>query len=512
MADEFKVTDQGITNRKLPFIRTLLVEMYKARYGDDAQTASDSYDGLLIDILSLIVQMLQEGIVGTYNNRFFRTAAGNAVDLILDLFQRKRLAAKASTASLVFYGSNGTLVPSATRASVAANERAFASDEDVTLVDQGLPAAEVTVLLIDDVQSAVDVKAQVTGYPEASHTVVPADTNETVRDDLVTQLNLFAGAAVAAFAGGTDENGKARLVIDHKVAGQAVTTATPAQVDIKAAGRVAATCTVTGAITASAGQLDIISTPVFGVDGVTTTADAIIGRARETDAEFKARHLRTLRSGGLSTPLAIRDRVLEQVLTTIEGKVFENESDITDANGVPGHHFEAVFLSEYNLDPSLPNDEDEILAQILYSKPAGIGSYGDINKVLIDGQGFAKDVAMSRPDIGYLHQRITLTPGEGFPDISDPAAELSLKETLKTEIAAFLARGGGGELVMGKDYVRFQVSEVINQTVEGVQTALIESDSTPLPADIPTYVDQDISVDDRAILVADSSRIEIIIL
>jgi hypothetical protein len=59
--------------------------------------------------------------------------------------------------------------------------------------------------------------------------------------------------------------------------------------------------------------------------------------------------------------------------------------------------------------------------------------------------------------------------------------------------------------------VRFQVAEPINEAVPGIQTALIESDDTPSPGDSPTFVDQDIAVADTEKLVADSSRITVII-
>lgn len=517
MAIEFKVTTAGITNHKLGVVRSLIVEMHKARYGEDAQTSSDSYDGLLIDIKSLLVQMLQEAIVGTYNNSFLRTSSGNAVDLILDLFSRKRLAAVASTASLVFYGANGTLVGSGTRATVAATERAFASTEDVTLYEQGNASANVTVVIISNMENEDGNSAEVAvqGF-NVGHIVLVADTNLTVAQALADLVNAHPNASLQASAttGGLDENGAARLVLDHKIDGRTVVvggTVSGGSMTVHSAGRVTAKCTVTGPITATAGELDTLTTPIFGVEGVTTTTDAIIGRNKETDTEYKTRHLRTLRSGGLGTPLAIRDRILENVLTVIECKVFENEEDIVDADGVPPHAFEAVFFSEYDLDNNLDNDEDQVLEQVLISKAAGIKSHGDIAKIFIDGQGFPKTIRASRGEVRYLHLRVTLTPGEGFPELEDAAAVAEFQANLAADLATFLQRDGKGELKLGTDFVRFQLAEAINESVSGVQDALIESDDTAVLPGVPVFVDQDIAVADRTILVADSGRITIII-
>lgn len=500
MDNPFVVDSTGITTPKMQAARARAVELYKGIHGNDAQTASDSPDGQIIDWLTLLIVLIWEGNAGIYAAAFLRTASGTQLDLLLDLFGRIRLAARPSTAGFVLYGTASSVVPLGTVASVESSQRRFASDETITIGASDLSR----VVLIKTASNALAYQVTINGTP-FSYTPGAGETTEQVRDGLEAAINLGA-EPVAAFDGGVDEDGAARLVLDATSAGQTFTSANSStDLEIYSAERVAATAEQTGPITASAGDLDVVQTPSVGLVGITTTADATIGRNEETDAEFRQRHLATLRSGGLATPLAIRDRILEFVPTVRSARVFENESDTTNGDGLPPHSFEAVVLSE---PIAAPTDDAEIAAQILVAKPAGIQSFGAVLQNLPDPQGFGNviPIRFSRPTVRYLHLDIEITPGEGFPSIGEP------DEEIKAAVVAWLSVGGGGELGLGSDLVRFQLGEPIAEAVAGIQTATIETDDTPNPGDPPTFTPSDISVADDEILVVDSSRVTVTIL
>jgi hypothetical protein len=102
---------------------------------------------------------------------------------------------------------------------------------------------------------------------------------------------------------------------------------------------------------------------------------------------------------GASTVDAIRADVLDIASTDpaftkiLSCTVFENVTDVTDANGLPPHSFEALV---YDGDvPGAPNDN--LIAQAIWdSKPAGIRAFGSITGTAIDKQGNSQTVSFSR--------------------------------------------------------------------------------------------------------------------
>lgn len=497
----FEVDENGIQTPKLPQARARIVELWKGRFGDDAQTSSDAPDGLVIDILALLLALVWEGNAETYNAAYFRTAPGISLDLLLDLFGRLRLQAQASTASLVLYGTGASPIPSGTVASVESSQERFATTAAVTI-----GADDTTdVALVKTAASGTDYEITVNSTT-FTHTATPADTPSTIAAALAALIN--AGAEpVAGFAGGVDDDGYARLVIDSDSSGQTISSPNPnAEIQVYDGARVACASETLGPITATAGQLDVIETPVTGLLGVTTTADATLGRLRENDAEFRARHIDTLRNNGFATPLAIRDRILENVQETVlTARVFENETENTDARGVPPHAVNPVVLSEPVGGPY--TDDDEIAEQILIAKGGGTQSYGTtvIQKPNPQGFGPLIPIGFSRPTVRYAHIQITVTEGEGFPQVGDPAT------TIREAVVTALQRGGDLYLDLGVDLVRFQLAEPINEAVEGIQGAVILLAQTLNPGDPPSFAGADISVADDEILVADTSRTTVVI-
>lgn len=492
----FEVDETGITTPKLPEARARVVELWKARYGQDAATSSDSPDGLLIDIMSLLLALVWEGNGDVYANAYFRTSGGVSLELLLDLFDRRRLKAAASTASLVLYGTGASPVNAGTVASVESTGDRFATDTAVTI--GAADTTDVYLIKTADNGKTYNVQINATNF---NYTATPSDDTASVVDELRQLIN--AGAEpVESFDGGLDGDGYGRLVIDSDSSGQTFASSNAtADVEIYAGARVGATAEETGPITALAGELDVIETPVTGLLGVTTTADAAIGRDRETDGEFKVRHIDTLRSFGSGTPLAIRDRILENVSDTVlTARVFENEGSTTDARGVPPHAVNPVVLSSPIGGPY--TDDEEIAQQILNAKGGGYQSFGATVVNLANPQAFGPliPIGFDRPTVGYLHLEITVTPGEGFPTTGNPAT------AIRDAVVAWLSTGGGGYLDLGTDLVRYQLGEPINEAVDGIGSVVIRTASTSTPGGVPTFAAADILVPDDEILLADSSR------
>lgn len=486
----FALDAEGLNTPRLPEARQLVVTAWKARFGDNAQTGSDSPDGLEIDILSILLALLWEANGDIWAAGFFRTSSGNALDLLLDLFAKTRRAAEASTSSLVWFGADATAIPGGSVASVAdVSDSRFSTDAAGSTGDD--------LVFVWRVQDAIDGETYTATINGTDFDFVAGalDTVLTIAAGLAAAINLGAEPVDAIGVPVLDPLGFGLLVVD---ADDGVTTFTAAAsatgaatIDVQDAARVAATATETGPKTGLAGTISTIETAIGGIIGVTSSADADVGRNRETDSEYKQRHLETLNAAGCGTVAAIeaRLRLVEDVTSAI---VFENDSDVIDGDGRPPHSFEAFVLD---------GDDTAIAQSILECKPAGIQTVGTESVLLPET---TKPIKFSRPTVRYLHLEITITQGEGYPTTGDPAAEII------AAVALYLGGGGAGELVQGLDLYRAQLNAPITTTIAGIATIVIETDDTPAPLDVPTFTPADIAVGNDEILVADSTRITVI--
>jgi uncharacterized phage protein gp47/JayE len=148
-----------------------------------------------------------------------------------------------------------------------------------------------------------------------------------------------------------------------------------------------------GAVTANAGTITVISTPVVGWNSCTNPLDATIGKEIDLDAELRQRREEELRATGSATVDAIRSDVLadEDVL---QCSVFENTSNVVDANGLPPKSIEVVLFD--GSPPVLSNNE---IAQLIFdTKPAGIETFGLESGTATDSLGVFHTIKFSRPN------------------------------------------------------------------------------------------------------------------
>lgn len=111
----------------------------------------------------------------------------------------------------------------------------------------------------------------------------------------------------------------------------------------------------------AAGDLTVISTPVYGLASVSNATQASAGRARETDGELRFRMLKTS-AAAVGTPEGIYTAISEVDGVTYTS-VVENFTDETDSNGLPPHSVMPIVEG---------GDVTSIAQSILRSVAAGI--------------------------------------------------------------------------------------------------------------------------------------------
>jgi len=152
----------------------------------------------------------------------------------------------------------------------------------------------------------------------------------------------------------------------------------------------------TGPIGGLANLISNIITPVAGWNAVNNAANAEIGANQETNAAYRARRESALAAPGNTTVDAIRANVLavnagstdpaHQPATSCT--VFFNDTDFTDANGLPPHSVEVLVLGGTTAD---------IAQAILDSVGAGTATFGTRSDTVEDSEGNDQVVYWSRP-------------------------------------------------------------------------------------------------------------------
>jgi uncharacterized phage protein gp47/JayE len=167
---------------------------------------------------------------------------------------------------------------------------------------------------------------------------------------------------------------------------------------------VTAICETLGAVEAAVGTITTINTPQAGWTAVTNAVPAVVGQPIETDAELRARQ---------TVEVAIPSQ--NMVDSTIAGiaaitgvtryKVYDNDTNVTDENGIPGHSMASVV--EGGLDA-------DVAEQIYLRKGPGSGTYGSSSATYTNSSGIDTIIHFSRPTYTGIDVNVEVTPGFGY--------------------------------------------------------------------------------------------------
>lgn len=178
-----------------------------------------------------------------------------------------------------------------------------------------------------------------------------------------------------------------------------------------------------GPIVAPAGSLTKIDTPIYGWQSVTNPLDAKPGRAEETDEQLRQR-----RAFSTATPAqSVLDSIqgaIANIPQVIQARVFENEEDEVDANGLPPHSIYAVVEG---------GDDADVAQAIWIRKTAGTTMVGDVVEMASDALGFPHQVRFSRPADVPVYVVINLQTRAGWPTNGADRIAAALVEWARTE-------------------------------------------------------------------------------
>lgn len=204
---------------------------------------------------------------------------------------------------------------------------------------------------------------------------------------------------VVGQAGTTILNGKAEDLIGQK-------WLLPASVVVPLSGQITVTATAEeiGSVSAPAGTITKIATPTLGWQTVNNVLAAVEGNPVEADATLRLRQSVSTALPSLSV-LDGTTGAVASIAGVSRFKSYENDSNVTDADGIPAHNIAVVVEG---------GDAQAIGDAIAVKKTPGTGTYGTTPVTTYDQYGLPNVINFFRPTPATIGVRVTITPLQGY--------------------------------------------------------------------------------------------------
>lgn len=299
-------------------------------------------------------------------------------------------------------------------------------------------------------------------------------TFSTVDLLIVGQVGSIISAGVARDANGVAWNLPETVVIPNS--GQITVTAT---------------CQRKGDVQAPANTVTIVATPTLGWQSVTNPSPASPGLPVETDLQLRQRQ--TLSTGlPANTPLDSLRGALMAVTGVAASRVYENDSNIIDAYGVPAHSIAAV------VDGGDINDIAGIIAR---KKTPGVGTYGDVIVPVTDNYGVPHDVGFFRSKAVKVAFYIPIRVFRGYT--------ADTKVAIQQAVSAWVnALGIGNRLPLSRAYDAANLKESpINAPFEIVPDGMVATRDGFAPGE---PIDLEVAFYERLVCAAEDVNVTVV--
>jgi uncharacterized phage protein gp47/JayE len=366
-----ELTTTGLTIQTLQEIREELNAALRGAFGNSVRTSDDSRLGKLAGIWAEREALIQELIEAIYHSTDPDAATGEALVALAAITGTNQEPATHSTCPVVLAGDNGTSITAGSEASVLGTGERFTLDANETLSTATVWSSGGTYAVGDtrrqngssDISIPIADRVYRATVGGVAGTIGPNQL-DSFGDDIVDGAVhwIYAGTG-AAYADGTT------------------------------------TAENTGPVLAETGDLSVIESPITGWLTVRNLVSATIGQAEESDQDLRLRREQEIAREGTSTIDAIRADVL-QIDGVSSCTVFENDTDFTDADGMPPHSVEC--LVQGGVDQDIWNGMLAFVA-------AGIQTTGTEDGTATDSEGTVHNVSFSRPDEILIYVDITGT-------------------------------------------------------------------------------------------------------
>lgn len=459
------ITEQGFVTKTFPQLleemrnRARILFADKVKAGDVVDVSDSSLLGRLINLDITggadLWQLAQQCWLAFDPN----SATGVSLDNLVALSGITRQAQSYSTVPLLFKCNIGTFITDGSQV------KSDLSGESFAVVGGSVVALSSATGIVLSVSTVADSTLYTVTYTDTSTTSTISYTS----GGGATAASILAGIAAVITASHpslTSTVVGTTLEIRRADVFQAVSWGYSANLAVTKAYVVGDGRAVNvGPVEQEANTITTITTPILGWDSVTNPVSATVGRLIETDEELRLRfrNLKFERSTNLIDSLY---SALIGVDGVTQVKIYENDTNITDGNGVPPHSFLPIVLGGSSV---------EIAQAIWENKPIGILSDGNTTVSVEDIQGFNHDISFERPNPEVIYIDMTLTTDSSFP--------ANGADLIKQSIIDYAEANFG----IGDDVVYSRLFTPIN-SVTGHQVDSLLIGTSPSPAGVSNIV------------------------
>lgn len=249
---------------------------------------------------------------------------------------------------------------------------------------------------------------------------------------------------------------------------------------------VTATAAVEGAVNAQASTVTGIATPTLGWQTVNNPSEAVPGQPVESDATLRRRQSVSTSLPALS-PLASVVAAVANVQGVDRYTAYENDTSITDGDGIPGHSIAVVVEG---------GDVQDIIDTIGSKKTPGTGTYGTTTGTYTDPAGIPQTINF------FVLDEIAITVEVSFTNIGGYTSAIGdlIKEAVAAQISSLDI---GMDVFISKIYTAANLTPETGGNTFNITAIEISRDGDPVaPSDVViTFNEAAISLVDNITLI-----------
>lgn len=407
---EIKTLDDVLTDYKLQ-AASIFSDLVPA--GDVVDVSDVGALGRIIGVVAPAEASLWEALQQVFDSFNPTTAIGVALDNIVALSGITRLAARATRAQVILEGNPNIIISSPQgKAYSSTTQRVFSILSPVTMNLTGASGIGVYPAAITDATDyTFSYSTDGVNFLDATYTSGTGATAQTILDGVQNKVETLFGGTFTTYQ--TD----GRLYITRTDPFQIATFATSVSLQVQKVRKLGIVVDdIVGAYPQEALSIDTISVPIAGWDSINNPVAATTGRLTETDEELRQR----FRNSKFFQSQNIIEGILDAIRTVAgvtDVVVYENDTAVVDANGLPAHSFLPIVLG------GLPSD----VAQAIWeNKPTGIPSIGTTTVQIADSQGFLHNVSYKQPTEVPIHISMTISDLGTMPGDADAQVKQKL--------------------------------------------------------------------------------------
>jgi uncharacterized phage protein gp47/JayE len=234
----------------------------------------------------------------------------------------------------------------------------------------------------------------------------------------------------------------------------------PATVTIPNTGeiQVTAVSTTPGSVFANIGTITRILNPQPGWQSVTNLSAAIPGAPVESDAALRRRQAISTAGPAQSVRSGI-EGAIANVIGVIRVKVYENDSNVTDSDGIPSHSISPVVEG---------GDIGQVANSIALRKTPGTSTYGTTSQLVTDARGLPSTINFFELALVPITITINLV---ALPGYSAAIGQLIVTQvmdfinSLPIGYDSYLSKLEAVTQLVGTDGLTYQITSVLQSRI-----------------------------------------------